>query len=236
MKSPIKNKELIKKINELRELEGQLIDHMEEMYKKASHRKRMRMLKNYLQKNIRGKNFLDIGCAEGGYCDFAQKNKATKVIGIDISKSKIRKAKEKYPKCKFRVLDENNLNKLNENWDIILCSETLQHVVNYIDFVKKIKPILNKNAKLIITTPNLSTFEKHQFADINEKMDVEELLKEIGGGGFGKQNAVWKFNNTTLIKEIEKKCNLKLVERIPVDTPDGKIKELWSIMIFEKNI
>ena len=232
----IRMRELEKKINEVREREGQLIDHSAEMLKKESHRKRMELVCEYLKEILQGKSFLDIGCAEGIYCDFAEKHGASLVLGVDVSPSKIEKARERYPNCKFIVADGADLSAVNDSWDIILSSETIQHVIDYKKFVIAMRDKLSDNGEIIITAPNLSKTGENTFAEISEGMSVDELLQEVGGGGFGKQNAVWKFNTNVLIDELKRDCGLNFKERIPVDTPDGEIKELWTIMIFKKRI
>ena len=86
----------------------------------------------------------------------------------------------------------------------------------------------------IISIPNLSSSEQHEFADINADMTTEELLGQIGGAGHGKQNAVWKFNSSAFEKEVINRFPLESVKEIPVDTPDGEIKNLWTIIAFKK--
>jgi ubiquinone/menaquinone biosynthesis C-methylase UbiE len=57
---------------------------------------------------------LDIGCGTGNQVvNFA--SKGYEVLGIDISPSMIKKAKEKYPNYNFEVADASNVDKFNSN-------------------------------------------------------------------------------------------------------------------------
>ncbi|MBN4073025.1 class I SAM-dependent methyltransferase [Crocinitomix catalasitica] len=229
-----KEKKLKKNLDTLREKEGQLMDHIGAMYSKPSHRKRMEMIYAELGPQIQGKTMLDVGCAEGDYTEFARNHGATRSIGVDISASKIKKAKEKFPLAEFMTLDGDDMSALSEEFDVVFSAETIQHSTNYKEFVRELVKKIKPNGLLITTTPNLSTSGKNEFADIDENMSPDELLHQVGGGGYGKQNAVWKFDTKTLIEEIEASTTLTLEKRIPVDTPDREIKELWSILVFRK--
>ena len=46
------------------------------------------------------------------------------------------------------------MNKLNEKFDIIVSIGTIEHMDNPIKIIKKLKSCLNKNGKIILTTPN----------------------------------------------------------------------------------
>ena len=57
-------------------------------------------------------------------------------------------------------------------------------------------------------------------------------MKEVGGAGFGKQNAIWKFNTKLFCDEL---LNDFVVDKIvEVDTPDNQIKNLWTIFSVTK--
>jgi len=221
-----------KKLKELRELEFEKTgSHTDQMYKKESHRARMKIIIEMVREySSDQKSILDYGCAEGLYCHEYQKMKFSSVSGVDISDKKIKLAKTLYPDVDFFYYD--NFLKDTNNYDIITCFEVFQHVPNYQEILINLKNKLSINGRMIISIPNLSNSDSHIAADINNDMTTEELLKEVGGAGFGKQNAIWKFNTKLFCDEL---LNDFVVDKIvEVDTPDNQIKNLWTIFSVTK--
>lgn len=232
----MEDKSLKDKILKVRDLEASSKDHVEEMYSRPSHRVRKKVILELMAKYLHGKDFLDIGCAEGIYCSEAYKLKARNVVGIDISRKKIDRAKELFPELEFKVIDSDNISKFfKKKFDFILCTEVLQHILDYKKTLIETVLLLKASGYLLLSVPNLSKTNAHVFAQIDSNMSVEELLHEIGGAGFGRQNAIWKFNTAVLEKELISEYPLELIETVPIDTPDGLIKNLWTVFLLRKN-
>jgi SAM-dependent methyltransferase len=51
--------------------------------------------------SLQGKNFLDLGCNSGFYCNYAKKEGANRVVGVDIDERVIALARESYPEIEF---------------------------------------------------------------------------------------------------------------------------------------
>lgn len=96
-------------------------------------------------------NLLDLGCGTGlsGQC-FIDISK--KITGIDISRNMLNKAKEKA--C-YDILIENDilnsLTELKENFDLILCIDTLVYFGNLSEFFTKTLHCLTVNGLLAIS-------------------------------------------------------------------------------------
>lgn len=223
------------KLKKVRELEYELGgSHTDEIYKKESHRLRKKVMEGILlkyKKYFYKDNVLDYGCAEGIYCKFMSDQGFQKIFGCDISTLKIKEAKNRFKDENINFFDTDNFN-YKIRYQLILCSEVLQHILNYSDTLKLFKEILCENGYLLISIPNLSKMNKHELANINNEMTVEDLLHQIGGAGFGKQNAIWKFNSELFFKEIQ--SDFELIELERIDTPDGEIKNLWTIGLLRK--
>jgi len=226
--------ELKKKLATLRVVEGAELDFDEVTRTRPSHVRRKELVLEYLKPLVSGKSFLDIGSAHGLYSAFVAEHGATKVVGVEISTAQNKKARKACSRCTFIEHDAHDLSVVEGAYDIVFSSETIQHMYSYIDGVKEMVSKMKDDGLLIIVTLNISKSGVTEHATIDGSMTVEELRGEVGCGGVGKQNAVWKFNTDTLVKEIQKVCSITLAERIPIDTPDGKIKELWSILRFKK--
>jgi len=87
-------------------------------------------------RNPKVMTFADIGCAEGYYVNrVALLRNDTFCIGADVAKTYIKKAKGKYFARKsnvdFVLCDVENLPFRKHCFDVVLCSEVLEHVPNY---------------------------------------------------------------------------------------------------------
>ena len=94
---------------------------------------------------------LDVACG-WGYGSFILKNPETQVTGIDNDLEAISYAKNHYPDIGFieQDIEENSLPKV----DYIVCLETVEHLKNPEEFIKKIK----ESADLIfLSTPCVPT-------------------------------------------------------------------------------
>lgn len=110
---------------------------------------------------IESKNILDIGCATGGLFELV--NKSNKYNGIDISKDAIETAKKSYKKGNFEVLDINKQYiKKYYDTNLIFILDVIEHLTNF-NFLIDLFNNLNKNSKVIITTPNSNSIERLLF-------------------------------------------------------------------------
>lgn len=104
--------------------------------------------------NIKAKDtILDIGCGNG-FLAHAISQKASKVIGIDISKKNIEFAKKRFNKENIDYIFGDATNhQFKEKFDAIILSNVLEHIENRTDFLIKIKNIA---PKLLIRVPMLN--------------------------------------------------------------------------------
>ncbi|NIM90461.1 MAG: methyltransferase domain-containing protein [Candidatus Aminicenantes bacterium] len=108
-------------------------------------------------------NILDIGCGNG-YLDFKLKNSVPKyynlkVIGVDKYKPAIdfantRKKFLHREDCHFELMDACNLRFEDDSFDIVVCSEVLEHLKQPRMAIKEIYRVLKKDGLVIISTPN----------------------------------------------------------------------------------
>ncbi len=202
------------KLVEVRNLESQK-HHQNDMYRKPLQNKRKDAVCEIMKANMSGKTFLDVGCAEGLYCNYALEYGAKAATGIDVVPKKIENARKQFPECNFKVGDVLDLD-LQKRFDVVLCSEVLQHLVDYKKCLTGMINILSDDGLLILTTPNLAGENGHEFAKINHTSEAAELFKEIGGASFGKQNAIWKFNTRQFADEIAEEYNLVLSDFVKI--------------------
>jgi SAM-dependent methyltransferase len=76
-------------------------------------------------------DFLDVGCAEGYYIKLFMIQYGFRIgAGADIAKAYLLKAKKEVPKSSLVLADAHNLPFQENSFDLVLCSEVLEHVSN----------------------------------------------------------------------------------------------------------
>ena len=101
--------------------------------------------------NLTGKKILDLGCGIGKEENYIS-NKGYDIIGIDFAENIIKEAKNKFPNCKFEIMDLNNLNYPSNFFDGILFINTLFHIPEskLNPLFKNISNVLKTNGKMLM--------------------------------------------------------------------------------------
>lgn len=134
----------------------------------------------YFKKILKNKKILDFGCGWGGF--LKQITEAKLLTGIELREECINYIKKKIKKIEVT----NNINNLNNKYDIITLFHVLEHIPYQIETLKKIKKQLSKNGKIIIEVPSaqdfllsLSEFKKFTFWSEHLILHTEKSLKTI---------------------------------------------------------
>ena len=75
----------------------------------------------------------------------------SKVVGLDSYKDAITFAQKKYPHIKFICADAHKLPFKNNALDLIICTETLEHVIDPKKTLLEMKRVLKKKGRAIIS-------------------------------------------------------------------------------------
>lgn len=97
---------------------------------------------------------LDVGCGTG-LLSSLMKNQGNDVCGIDISEVALRKAELRGIKVKLGNID-NNLPFDDDIFDVVVCSEVIEHLFNPIEALEEIRRVLKPEGFLVLTTPNMA--------------------------------------------------------------------------------
>lgn len=106
----------------------------------------------YCKKNDQ---ILDLGCGLGWGANLLSGKGMVKAI--DIDKKTIQRARKRYfknKKVKFIQADAINLSFKDQQFDIVVSIENIEHVKNWRKYVKEVKRVLKKDGLLFLTTPN----------------------------------------------------------------------------------
>ncbi len=103
-------------------------------------------------KSMQNTSLLDIGCFTGDFLVLAQ-NEGCAVTGYEIQEEAIKIANDKLPGRVHKV-DVYNDQIKKEQFDIVTIFGLLEHVLEPIELLKRIKLLLRKDGYLFIQTPN----------------------------------------------------------------------------------
>jgi len=98
---------------------------------------------------------IDVGCGEGYMLSLLPK--AKKIVGLDISKVALNRAKKFLQDRKEIELvlgDAQGLRFEDNSFDVAICSETLEHVPNPRAVIKELHRILKQNGNLVVSIPD----------------------------------------------------------------------------------
>ncbi len=101
--------------------------------------------------DIKPKTILDVGCASGWFLSrVSKKYPHAKCYGIDIYDKAIAFGKKKYPKIKFSVSDADKLPYRASTFELVICTEVLEHVDDPKKTLQEIKRVLKRNGRAVI--------------------------------------------------------------------------------------
>lgn len=115
---------------------------------------------NSVNENVNEKRVLEVGCGFGGFCIKMAEGGAD-VIGLDISLPAIKEARDFAKQAKIRsridflIGDAQFLPFRDQSCEIVICSETLEHVENYEQAFDELVRTAGKGGRLYVTVPNL---------------------------------------------------------------------------------
>ncbi|MBI2031242.1 MAG: class I SAM-dependent methyltransferase [Candidatus Levybacteria bacterium] len=115
----------------------------------------------------KARKVLEVGCAIGGIADIFQE-KGSNAWAVDISRYAISRAKKLSPEVNFLVCDVQEEIPIREKFDFIFAFEVLEHLTDPLSGLINIKKSLNKNGKLIATTP----YPFKKYIEINTHVNV----------------------------------------------------------------
>ena len=99
---------------------------------------------------------LDYGCGTGDHVTYPLACLGHRVLGVDFHDASISEATRRYrvPTLSFRTAEIEELVKRGEQFDLVVCSEVLEHLHEPRHFLQAVSRLLHPGGGLIITTPN----------------------------------------------------------------------------------
>jgi methionine biosynthesis protein MetW len=100
-----------------------------------------------------GEKVLDIGCGDGTIDEYLQRKLDVKVVGIDISKGAVEKARQKGIEAKIASAEERLPFKDGE-FDVVFWGDNIEHLINPELTGLEIKRVLKPGGRIVLSTPN----------------------------------------------------------------------------------
>jgi len=101
--------------------------------------------------NVNDKKILDAGSGEGYFLSIIKsKNK----FGIELSEKRIAIAQKLYPDLKIKIGDIKKIPFENNEFDVIVCSEVLEHVSGYEKALEEFKRCVKPDGHIVLSFPN----------------------------------------------------------------------------------
>jgi SAM-dependent methyltransferase len=124
-------------------------------------RKRWVVFREWIEKYARRRGLsrlrmLDYGCGTGTLVTYPLALLGHTVLGSDVHKPSIEVARIRYqlPNLTFEALSVEQLRERGVQFDMVICSEVLEHLANPAEFLQCLKGLVVPHGAAIITTPN----------------------------------------------------------------------------------
>lgn len=163
--------------------------------------------------NLKPKNILDVGCGEGfTLSELKQNNIKAEMEGVDSLNEAIELGNRTNPDLKLRKGDIYNLNYKDNSFDVVLCTEVLEHLTDPKKALAELKRVTKRY--LILSVPNEPWFTIQRFL----------RGKNTLGLGSHPEHIQWWTNST--FQEFVKSLDLKILN---VKSPFA-----WTLVLSEK--
>lgn len=138
----------------------------DDRYQSGAFKRRLEFTRNTVLKNVQPSGaWLDAGCGSGIFSRMMAQHYDLNFIGIDAAPSMVEQAHSHAKrqnldhKVKYQKIDTIEALPFEENqFDGAICLSVLEYISNPSQALEELKRVLKKDAKLIISIPNQSSF------------------------------------------------------------------------------
>ena len=167
-------------------------------------------LKAQIVSKYAGDSVLDVGCNAGELAGYLAST-GRKVVGIDISRNLITRAKSRYPSVKFLVASGENLPFDDNQFDTCVCWNVLEHMQDDKRALQELWRVARKNVILCLPKKDellpFGQITYRQYVDPTHKHyyskdDVYKMIKELPG------EKSFRLTELTRISPLLAYCNI----------------------------
>lgn len=178
---------------------------MDEHWAKGFHQSLLVEKIHKIINSVHREKIIDIGCGDGRTVSYLIERKNS-IVGVDISYTRLSRAKEKIKKYSNNSLFIQSYAEFlpikGETFDGAICTEVLEHVIDDEALIKGLSNVLKPNAWALISIPTVSLrrYFEMWYAKKPIYFDPTEHLRE-----FTHYKIPWFENDFILIEDLEKK-------------------------------
>ncbi len=127
----------------------------------------------------RSLSILDYGCGTGDHVTYPLACRGHRLLGVDFHAASIDEASRRYrlPNLSFQVAEIDALVTAGQQFDLVVCSEVLEHLHEPLQFLQTVQRLLPAGGGLIITTPN-------GYGSFEWLSSLQKVLERTGLHGF----------------------------------------------------
>ncbi len=100
---------------------------------------------------------LDVGCSSGNFGEVLIKQKGCTVDGVELDKKDALLATKKLRRVYTLNIETDNIDVLkNETYDVIYFGDVIEHLVDPVETLKRVKPLLREGGFIVFSIPNMA--------------------------------------------------------------------------------
>jgi SAM-dependent methyltransferase len=126
---------------------------------------------------------IELGCGEGHLArSIADRAEGHEVIGVDISRDKISRARAAFPDLEFIECDIARLSLPDASFDTAVLAEVLEHVDEALGavFLARAWRLLRPHGRLIVSVPNEDCIPHRNHVRVFDRRSLRALLRPLG--------------------------------------------------------
>ncbi|HEU6450854.1 MAG TPA: class I SAM-dependent methyltransferase [Gemmatimonadaceae bacterium] len=104
-----------------------------------------------------GESAADIGCGEGTLCAELRAAGWRRVIGVDASRARVARARRRHPDITFHDSPLEEVDIPAGSLDLIVLDNVIEHLVDPLDAVRRLRALLAAGGRLVLITPNMES-------------------------------------------------------------------------------
>lgn len=104
-----------------------------------------------------GKRVLDVGCSSG-YLARPLVAQGCTVVGLELDPDAAEEARTVCEEVLVGDVETMELPFEPESFDVVLCGDLVEHLRGPEAFLRRVRPLLRKDGKLVLTTPNVANW------------------------------------------------------------------------------
>ena len=122
-----------------------------------------------------GDRVFDLGCGDGTMGLLLKEIRSVSIDGCDISKTAVNRAQDHYDDVHQINIDENDLPVNSDAYDVVICTDVLEHTLSPRHALSEIQRILKNEGIVVVSVPNFG-FIRYRFNSIMG--DIPRILRD----------------------------------------------------------